>query len=81
MQMTFNLVSQKTTLGSHGSEYVEAGRDLLDLHTCLKKCPVAGETWAGCQPLPVVVSQTVVAVVLELPPKGCINKAVMQGAS
>lgn len=76
-----NLVSQKGIHGSYGSEYEEASRDLPNLDSCLKKCPVAGKTWAGCQPLPVAVSQTVVAVVLELPPMGYINKAVMQRAS
>lgn len=81
MQVTFNLVSQKAVLGSHGSEYMEAGRDLPNLDTRFKKCPVAGKTWAGCQPLPIVVSQPVVAVVLELPPMGYMNKAVMQRAS
>lgn len=81
MQVTFNLVSQNVMVGSRGSEYVGAGRDLPDFDTCLKKCLVVGKTWAGCQPLPVVVSQTVVAVGLELPPMGYMNKAVMQRAS
>lgn len=52
-----------------------AGREIPNLDRCLKKCPVA-----GCQPLPVAVSHTV--VVFGLPPMECINKAViMQRAS
>lgn len=78
MQLIFNLVTQEAVLGSCGSEYVGAGRDLPELDICLKKSSVVGKPWAGCQLFPVVVSRAVVAAVRELPPTGYVNKPNME---
>lgn len=74
MQLIFDLVTYEAVLGSCGSEYAGAGRDLPKLDISLKKSSTAGKSWAGCQPFPVVVSQAVVAAVRELPPMGYVNK-------
>lgn len=74
MQLSFNLVTREAVLGSCGSEYLGAGRELPELDIYLKKSSTAGKSWAGCQPFPVVVARAVVAAVRELPPTGYVNK-------
>lgn len=78
MQLIFILVAQEAALGSCGSEYVGAGRDLPQLNISLKKSSPAGKSRAGCQRFPVVVSRVVVAAVRELPPTGYVNKPNME---